>query len=80
MDNERFVAGQRKAVNLIFVMSAGFIVAMWVAAVCDWAFNLGWGSDTQIIWLAPPMLLFGAFIRFCCMAIFRFIGGNSSGR
>jgi hypothetical protein len=79
MNIERFVARQRKAVNLFFAIFAALLVVMWVATVCDWAFNLGWGWDRQIIWLAPPMLLFGVFVRFCCMAMFNFFGDNSNG-
>ena len=79
MNIERFIAGQRKGVNLVFAMSVALLSVMWVATICDWAFNLGWGWDRQIIWLAPPMILFAAFVRFCCMAIFKFVGGNFNG-
>ena len=79
MNIERYVAFHRKGVNLIFAMFAALAVVMWVATVCDWAFNLGWGWDRQIVWLAPLMLLFATFIRFGCMVIFRFVVGNSSG-
>lgn len=80
MNIERFVACQRKGVNLIFAAFFALVLAMWVATVCDWAFNLGWGWDRQIIWLAPPMMLFAGFVRFCCMAIFKFVGGDFNGR
>jgi hypothetical protein len=76
MNIERFVAGQRKGVNLIFAAFFVLLLVMWVATVCDWAFNLGWGWDRQIIWLAPPMMLFAVFVRFCCMAIFKFFGDS----
>jgi hypothetical protein len=79
MNIERFVAGQRKGVNLIFAMFTALLVLMWVATVCDWAFNLGWGWDREIIWLSPTMLLFGVFVRFCCVAMFNFFGGSSNG-
>jgi hypothetical protein len=79
MNIERFIAGQRKGVNLTFAMFVALLSMMWVAAICDWAFNLGWGWDRQIIWLAPPMMLGAAFVRFCCMAIFKFVSGNFNG-
>ena len=79
MGIERFVAGQRKGVHLIFVGFLVLLSVMWIATVCDWTFDMGWGSDRQIVWLAPPMMLFAVFVRFCCMVIFRFIGGNMNG-
>lgn len=74
MTHERFLAGQRKGVNAFFVIFVCLVTAMWVATLLDWAFNLGWGWDRQILWLGPPMVLFAAFVRFCAMAIFRFVG------
>jgi hypothetical protein len=79
MNLKSFVAGQRRGVNLILSLYTALLVLMWVATVCDWAFNLGWGWDRKIIWLAPPMLLFGVFVRFCCVAVFNFFGGNTHG-
>lgn len=79
MNIQRFVAGQRKAVDIILTMFVALLSVMWIATVCDWGFNLGWGWDKQIIWLAPPMLLFAMLVRFCCMAIFRFVSDNFDG-
>lgn len=79
MNIERFVNGQRNAVNRTFGAFAALVAAMWVATICDWAFDLGWGWDKQIIWLAPPMILFAIFVRFCCMVIFKFVGENFNG-
>lgn len=79
MDTRHFIAGQRKGVNFVFATFVALLSVTWVATICDWAFNLGWGWDRQIIWLAPPMILFAAFVRFCCMAIFKFVGGNFDG-
>ncbi len=79
MNTERFIAGQRKGVNFVFAAFVFLISVMWVASVCDWVFNLGWGWDRQILWLGPPMLLLGVVLRFLCMAIFRFIDGDPNG-
>jgi hypothetical protein len=79
MDTERFVAGQRKGLNLFFATFAILLSAMWGATLCDWAFHLGWGWDREILWLAPPMMLFGVVLRFVCMAIFRFVDGVRNG-
>ena len=79
MNIERFVAGQRKGVNLVFAAFVVLISVMWVATLCDWAFKLGWGWDRQLLWLAPPMVLFAVVLRFLCMAIFRFVGGDPNG-
>ncbi len=79
MDQRRFVQQQRKGVNAVFVAFAVLATVMWVATLCDQVFKLGWGWDRQILWLAPPMLLFAVVVRFCCMAIFRFIDGASNG-
>jgi len=79
MNTERFIAGQRKGVNFILTAFVILTSVMWGATVCDWAFHLGWGWDRQILWLAPPMMLFGVVLRFLCMAIFRFVGGDPSG-
>jgi hypothetical protein len=78
MNIQRFVAGQRRAVDVIFMMFVALLSVMWIVTICDWALNLGWGWDKQIIWLAPPMLLFAMFVRVCCMA-FRFVGDNFGG-
>lgn len=75
MQLQKYVQLQRKGVNAIFAAFATLLSAMWVATVCDQVFALGWGWDRQILWLAPPMLLFAVFVRFCCMAIFRFVEG-----
>ena len=79
MKLERFVTGQRKGLNLVFMMFVALLSVMWIATVCDWAFNLHWGWDRQIIWLAPPMLIFAALVRFCCLAIFKSVGGRANG-
>ncbi len=79
MNTERFIADQRKGVNYILAAFVILISIMWVATVCDWALNLGWEWDKQILWLAPPMILFAVVLRFICMAIFRFVGGDPNG-
>ena len=79
MNIERFVSGQRKAVNFIFAAFVILISGMWVTTLCDWRLNLGWGWDKQILWLAPPMMLFAVVLRFLCMVIFRFVGGDPNG-
>lgn len=79
MDQRRFVQQQRKGVNAVFAAFAVLATVMWVATVLDQAFTLNWGWDRQILWLAPPMLLFAIFVRFCCMAIFRFVESAFNG-
>ncbi len=79
MSNERFIAAQLKGVNVIFVMFVTLASTMWVATLCDWAFNLRWGWDRQILWLAPPMVLFALVLRLFCTAIFKFVGDNNNG-
>jgi hypothetical protein len=79
MNTERFVAGQRKGVNFVLAAFVIFASVMWSATLCDWVFNLGWGWDRQILWLAPPMMLFAVVLRFFCMAIFRLVGGGVNG-
>lgn len=79
MDTERFVAGQRKGVNFIFAAFVILTALMWGATFCDWAFDLGWGWDREILWVGPPMMLFGVVLRFICMAIFRFVDGVRDG-
>ena len=73
---DRFVNGQRKAVNLVCVAFVALVTFMWVATAIDKAFGMGWGWDSQILWLGPPMILFAVLVRFCAMAIFKFVGGN----
>lgn len=79
MSLERFVAGQRRKLNFT---SAAFVIllsGMWAATLCDRVFNLGWGWDSKILWAAPPMVLFAVVLRFLCMVIFRFVGGEAKG-
>lgn len=79
MDTKRFVARQRRGVNRVLAVFVILLSVMWVATFCDWAFNLRWGWDRQILWLAPPMMLFAVVLRFCCMAIFDFVGNDRNG-
>lgn len=60
-------------------MSVAFIVMltfMWIATLVDKTFDMGWGWDSQILWRAPPKVLFAVFLRFCATAIFKFVGRN----
>jgi hypothetical protein len=77
MRQEGFIAGQRRAVNRIFVLFVGLATFMWVATGLDTWLDLRWGWDRQILWLAPGMVLFAVFVRFCAKAIFNFVGRNS---
>lgn len=65
--------------NAVFLAVIVLTTVMWVATLCDQLFKIGWGWDRQILWLAPPMLLFAVVVRFCCTAIFRFVEGASKG-
>ncbi|WP_277983900.1 hypothetical protein [Sphingomonas faeni] len=65
--------------SFVFAAFAILVSVMWGATLCDWAFDLGWGWDRQILWLAPPMMLFAVVLRFVSMAIFRFAGGDPNG-
>ena len=76
MDNRKFVAGQRKAMNAIITIFIALVTFMWIATLLDWAFSLGWGWDEQILWLGPPMVLFALILRVCAMAIFKFVDDN----
>lgn len=76
MKAERFVDRQRRAVNVIFVLFVGLVSIMGGLTLCDWAFDLGWGWDRQILWLGPPMILFAGALRFLCIAILKFVGDN----
>jgi hypothetical protein len=58
---------------MVFV---GLVTFMWVATVIDKTFGMGWGWDSQLLWLAPPMVLFAVLLRFCAMAILKFVGRN----
>lgn len=76
MSTERFIAGQRRGVNVILTAFAIVVSFMWAATLCDWTFNLGWGWDVEILWLAPLILLFAVVLRSLYMAIFRFVGDD----
>lgn len=76
MQYERFFAGQRKATNRIAVLFVGLLSFMWAATLIDELFSMGWGWDRRILWLAPTMILFALVVRFCAMAIFRFVERN----
>ena len=76
MSTDSFIAGQRRGANFILTAFAIVISFMWAATLCDWTFNLGWGWDREILWLAPLMLLFAVVLRFLGMAIFRFVGDD----
>ena len=72
MNTERFIARQRKGVNVVFAMLVILLSIMWSATLCDWVFKLGWGWDRQILLGAPLMMVFAIILRFFCLAIFRF--------
>ena len=65
--------------NCVFAIFVALLLLMWVATLLDWTLNLSWDWDKQILLLASPMLLFAAFVRFCCIAIFNFVGGKANG-
>jgi len=62
--------------NVIIVLFVALLTFMWFATLIDQLFKMGWGWDRQILWLAPPMVLFAFFVRFGAMAIFRFVDRN----
>jgi hypothetical protein len=66
-------------VNRACVLIVGLLALMGVAALLDVAFNLGLGRDSQILWATPPMVLFALLVRFCALAIFKFVGRHSYG-
>lgn len=76
MTDDSFITGQRKGVNIIFAMVASLATVMWCATALDVTFDLQWGWDRQILWLAPLMVLFAAIVRFFAKAIFKFVEGN----
>ena len=76
MSTKHFVSQQRNAVNCLFWLFAILLMAFWLHALLDWAFNLGWGSDPQVLWAAPLMAIFAYAVRFFSMLIFRFVGAN----
>jgi len=73
---KRSIESQRRGVDTILAIFVVVIGLMWAATACDYVFGLGWGWDTQIIWLGPLMIAWGFFVRFCARAIFAFIGNN----
>jgi hypothetical protein len=76
MSTRKFVSAQRNAVNAIFVLAALVLSFFWLHAFFDRAFNLGWGSDPQVLWAAPLMAAFGYGLRFFCFLIFGFVKEN----
>jgi hypothetical protein len=76
MDTARFVSTQRKGVNGICALFAIVVSIVWVATLCDWSFNLGWGYDQQMLWTAPLGLLFAIALRWVAMGIFKFVEDN----
>lgn len=77
MGNERFIAGQKRSINVIFVAFCCLVTALWIATVLDWAISLGWGLDRQVLWLGPAMVVFAVLVRFGAMAILRIVGTDS---
>ena len=77
MKLDQFVASQRRAVILICVVIIAMAMLMWVATSADSALGVGWSLDRQILWLAPPITLFALLLRFCAMAIFKWVGRNA---
>ena len=47
---------------------------MWVATVTDHFLRLGWGWDTQIIWIAPIIVAGALITRLLSRIIFRSVG------
>jgi hypothetical protein len=76
MGLERFILGQRRSVNCVFALFVSLVTFMWLATLLDQSFDMEWGWDRQILWLAPPMVLFALLVRFCAMAVFKFVGRN----
>ncbi|KTT75825.1 hypothetical protein NS319_00385 [Sphingomonas sanguinis] len=76
MRYERFVDGQRRGVNFISKVVICLVCVLWLATFFDWAFDMGWGWDRQILWLGPSMVLFTLLLRLCAMAVFKFVDNN----
>jgi hypothetical protein len=76
MSTKRHTENQRRGIDVILAIFVVFVGLMWVATGCDYLFGLGWGWDTQILWLGPLMVAWGLFVRFCAKAIFTFFGSN----
>ena len=75
---ERSLTSQRNDVNRSYLLFVVVVAAMWLATLLDHVFRLGWGWDREILWAAPPMLLFATVLRILCMAIFALFEGSSS--
>lgn len=76
MAMKRSIESKRQGVDTILAIFIVVIGLMWAATACDYLFGLGWGWDTQILWLGPLMVAWGFFVRFCARTIFTFIGSN----
>ncbi len=76
MSTNDFIRQQRNAVNVICVLSIGFLTVMWGATLLDTALGLGWDMDIRTLWAAPLMAAFAVALRFIAFAIFRFVGAN----
>lgn len=76
MSAEEFVSQQRNGANFLFGLFVVGLLMFWLWAALDWAFDLGWSADPQILWVAPLMAIFGYGVRFLCMKIFGFVQSN----
>jgi hypothetical protein len=76
MSAKRTVQRQRRAMKLFLRVFCSVIAAMWVATALDFAFELDWGWDQQILWTAPLMVIFAGILSIFAKGIFQFVERN----
>ncbi len=67
----RFVVRSTDLTCWAVVILAAF---MWVATLADHLLRLGWGWDTQIIWIAPIIVGGALLTRKLSHVLFRWVG------
>ena len=73
---KEFVSRQRNAANVFLTLYCVLLMGFWLHSLADLLFELGWGSDSEALWMAPAMAA-GAFgLRYFTLKIFGFVEKN----
>lgn len=66
------VGGFNFSIIAVIVVVSG----MWLATLADYLFDLGWGWDRQIFWIAPIIIVGAMLVRLIGHSVFRVIGAQ----
>jgi hypothetical protein len=75
MSYKRFAGWFQKDAKLAFWSIVAVVSLIWVLALLNFAFGLGWGWDRRNLWAAPMVLITATIVRLCQAAVGKLMDG-----